>query len=260
MAFQELLYAKSEGVGIITLNRPERLNALNRTILLELIQVLEDATTDNEVRVVLLIGAGKGFCAGGDLKGHPSFETTDPLVREGYVKESHRAIILLHHMPKPVIAAVNGVAAGAGVNLALACDIRLASDTAVFTESFIKAGIMTDMGGSYFLPRIIGLGRAIEMILTAGKVDAAEAHRIGLVNKVFPDADLRSAAFSYAKELANGPRQAYKMAKWAVYTGFQLNLEDALKHEELGQALLLGTEDAGNAVKAFIEKRTPVFK
>ncbi|ABB32451.1 enoyl-CoA hydratase/isomerase [Geobacter metallireducens GS-15] len=260
MGFQELLYEKTEGVGVITLNRPDRLNALNRTILLELIQVLQEATTDNEVRVVLITGAGKGFCAGGDLKGHPSFETSDPLVREGYVKESHQAILLLHHMPKPVVAAVNGVAAGAGMNIALSCDIRLASDTAVFTESFIKAGIMTDMGGSYFLPRIVGVGRAIEMILTAEKIDAAEACRIGLVNKVFPDAEFRTAALSYAKELAKGPRQAYKMAKWAIYTGLQLDLEDALKHEELGQALLIGTEDSSNAIKAFIEKRTPVFK
>lgn len=260
MAFQELIFEKSEGVGIITLNRPDRMNALNREIILELTEALGQAADDAEIRVLLLTGAGKGFCAGGDLKGHPSFETTDPLVREGYVKESHKVTLLLNQIPKPVIAAVNGVAAGAGMNIALACDIRLASETAIFTESFVKAGIMTDMGGSWFLPRIIGLGRAIEMILSAEKVDAAEAYRIGLVNKVFPAADFRLSALSYAKELAKGPRQAYKMIKWAVYCGMQLDLEDALKHEELGQALLLGTEDSGNAITAFIEKRTPVFK
>lgn len=260
MSFQELIFEKTEGVGIITMNRPERMNALNRTLILELIQVLEDAAGDESIKVLLLTGSGKGFCAGGDLKGHPSFETTDPLVREGYIRESHRIVSLIHHSPKPVIAAVNGVAAGAGFNLALACDIRLVSEDAAFTESFIKAGLITDMGGSYFLPRIIGVGRAMEMILTGEKIDAQEAHRIGLVSKVFPSGEMSSEALAYAKELAKGPRQAYRMAKWSIYAGLELDLDAALKHEELAQCLLLGTEDSKNAIRAFAEKKTPVFK
>ncbi|MBE0597308.1 MAG: enoyl-CoA hydratase [Desulfuromonadales bacterium] len=260
MAFQELILEKTEAVGIITMNRPERMNALNRTLILELYQALEEVAGDEAVKVVLLTGNGKGFCAGGDLKGHPSFETRDPLVREGYIRESHRIVSLIHHMPKPVIAGVNGVASGAGFNLALACDIRLAAEDAFFTESFIKAGLMTDMGGSYFLPRIIGLGRAMELILTGEKVDAQEALRIGLVSKVFPSVDMRSASIAYATNLAKGPRQAYRMAKWAIYAGLELDLDAALKHEELAQCLLLGTEDANNAIQAFAEKRPVVFK
>jgi len=260
MGFQCLTLEKTEGVAVITLNRPDRMNALNRTLILELFQAIEESSGDESTKVLLLTGSGKGFCSGGDMKGHPSFETDDPLLREGYIKEANRIVSLIHHLPQPVIAAVNGVAAGAGFNLALACDIRLASEDAVFTESFIKAGLMTDMGGSYFLPRIIGVGRAMEMILTGEKIDAQEAHRIGLVSKVYPSAEMRSASLAYARELAKGPRQAYRLAKWSIYAGLEIDLDAALKHEELAQALLLGTEDANNAIQAFAEKKAPVFK
>lgn len=260
MGYQCLTVEKRDGVAILTMNRPDRMNALNRGLILELTDVLQTLEKDDEVKVILLTGAGRAFCAGGDLEGHPSFETNDPLLREGYIREASQIVLAIHNMPKPVIAAINGAASGAGLNLALSCDIRLASEKAAFVESFVKAGLMTDMGGSYFLPRIVGLGRALEMILTGEKLDAAEAHRIGLVNKVYAAEEFASASLAYARDLARGPRQAYRMVKWSVYTGLQLDLKDALKHEELCQPLLLGTEDSTNAVKAFTEKKKPVFK
>lgn len=255
-----VIWEKTEGVGLITLNRPERLNAMNRELLAGLNETLEEAAADDEVKVILLTGSGKGFCAGGDVKGHPSFETDDPMIREKYIKEAQRIVLQIHRMLKPVIAAVNGVAAGAGLDLALACDIRICSVNAVFTESFAKAGLMNDMGGSYFLPRIIGLGRAMEMIYTGDIIDAQEAYRIGLVNKVHPKADMMSHAMDFAKKLAKGPGQSYRLSKWAVNRAQHTDLEAALEHEMFGQNLLLGTEDVSTAVEAFARKKEPIFK
>ena len=255
-----IMWERREGVGLITLNRPERLNAMNRELLAGLNEKLEQAAADAKVKVLMLTGAGKGFCAGGDVKGHPSFETDNPMVREKYIKEAQQAVLRIHKMPKPAIAAVNGVAAGAGLDLALACDMRMCSVNAVFTVSFAKAGLMNDMGGSYFLPRIIGLGRAMEMIYTGDIIDAQEAYRIGLVNRVYSKADMMSHAMDFAKKLAKGPCQAYKLSKWAVYRAQHVDLEAALEHEMLGQNLLLDTEDVSTAVEAFAEKKEPVFK
>lgn len=253
-------FEKTEGVGLVTLNRPERLNAMNRELLAGLNETLEEASADDEVKVILLTGSGRGFCAGGDVKGHPSFETDDPMIREKYIKEAQQVVLRIHRMPKPVIAAVNGVAAGAGLDLALACDMRICSVNAVFTESFAKAGLMNDMGGSYFLPRIIGLGRAMEMIYTGDIIDAQEAYRIGLVNKVYPKPEMMTRARAFATKLAKGPSQSYRLSKWAVYRAQQLDLEAALEHEMFGQNLLLSTEDVSKAVEAFAEKKEPVFK
>jgi len=255
-----IIWEKTDGVGSITLNRPERLNAMNRELLAGLNEMLEQAAADAAVKVLILTGAGKGFCAGGDIKGHPSFETDNPMIREKYIKEAQQAVLKIHRMPKPVIAAVNGVAAGAGLDLALSCDMRICSVSAVFTVSFAKAGLMNDMGGSYFLPRIIGLGRAMEMIYTGDIIDAQEAYRIGLVNKVYPKADMMSQALGFAKKLAKGPGQAYKLSKWAVSRAQHIDFEAALEHEMLGQNLLLDTEDVNTAVGAFAEKKEPVFK
>jgi 2-(1,2-epoxy-1,2-dihydrophenyl)acetyl-CoA isomerase len=208
----------------------------------------------------LITGAGKAFCSGGDLEGHPSFETDDPLVRAKYIREGGRISLMLYKLPKPVIAAVNGVAAGAGLDMALACDIRIASDQARFTEVFAKAGLMNDMGGSWFLPRLVGLGKALELIFTGDIIDAQEALRIGLVNHVVPQDQVMTKSMELALRLARGPIQSYKLSKWAVYRGLDIGLEAALEHELFGQNLLLGTEDVRNAAKAFAEKKTPVFK
>jgi 2-(1,2-epoxy-1,2-dihydrophenyl)acetyl-CoA isomerase len=249
-----------EGVGIVTLNRPDKYNAMSRPMLLDLAKVLRDASEDTAIKTLIITGAGKAFCSGGDLVGHPSFETDDPVVREQYVREGNQLPLIIHRMPKPVIAAVNGVAAGAGMDLSLACDIRIASERARFSEVFAKAGLMTDMGGSWFLPRVVGLGKALELIFTGDMIDADEALKIGLVNHVVPHDELMPKTMAMAERFAKGPAQAYKLAKWAVYRGLTINYDLASEHELIGQNFLLGTQDVKNAVKAFIEKKSPVFK
>lgn len=260
MESKTILWEKKEGIGVITLNRPEKYNAMNREMLLDLGKILEEAGEDETVKTVVLTAAGKAFCTGGDLSGHPSFETDDPVLRKQYVWEGNRLPLMLQKMEKPVIAAVNGVAAGAGMDLAMACDIRMASERARFTEVFVRAGLMNDMGGSWLLPRIVGLGKALELIFTGDTIEADEALRIGLVNHLFPQEELMTKTMEMATRFANGPTQAYKMAKWAVYRALNIDLDAASEHELISQNFLLGTEDVKSAVKAFSEKKTPVFK
>jgi len=262
MKSETVLWENIEGVCVITLNRPERYNAMSRDMLLDLGRMIEAAGADDAVKTLVLTGNGNAFCAGGDLVGHPSFdkENPGPVMRKQLVWEGNRLPLVLQKMEKPVIAAVNGVAAGAGMDLALACDIRLASDRARFTEVFIKAGLMNDMGGSWSLPRIVGLGKALELILTGDTVDADEALRIGLVNHVIPHEELMAKTMEMAERFAKGPTQAYKMAKWSIYRALNIDLEAASEHELFGQSFLLGTEDVKSAVKSFMEKKMPVFK
>lgn len=255
-----LIWEKKEGVGLITLNRPERFNALNREIMLDLLQVIQEAAVDDEVRAIVITGNGKAFCSGGDLIGHISFETKEPVRRQEYIKEGGLISMALQKVPKPIIAAVNGIAAGAGMDLALACDIRIASEQARFSEVFAKAGLVPDMGGSWFLPRLVGLGKALELIFTGDIIDANEAYRIGVVNYVVPHEELLDKAMEMAGKFAKGPAQSYKFAKWAVYRALSLDLPAACEHEMFAQNLLIDTEDVQNAVQAFREKRTPEFK
>lgn len=257
-----ILWEKTGGVGIITLNRPEKYNAMSRDMLLALGQTIEEAGADESVKTIVLTGTGTAFCSGGDLVGHPSFDKEDPgpVLRKQYVWEGNRLPVVLQNMEKPVIAAVNGVAAGAGMDLALACDIRMVSDRARFTEVFVRAGLMNDMGGSWSLPRIVGLGKALELILTGDTIDADESLRIGLANHVVPHEELMTKTLELAGRFAKGPTQAYKMIKWSIYRALNTDLKAASEHELFGQSFLLGTQDVKNAVNSFIEKKAPVFK
>jgi 2-(1,2-epoxy-1,2-dihydrophenyl)acetyl-CoA isomerase len=257
-----ILWEKNEGIGIITLNRPEKYNAMSRNMLLDLGRILDEAGADESVKTLVLTGTGKAFCTGGDLVGHPSFETEDPgaVLRKQYVWEGNHLPVVLQKMEKPVIAAVNGIAAGAGMDLALACDIRLVSERAKFTEVFVRAGLMNDMGGSWTLPRIVGLGKALELILTGDTIDAQEALRIGLANHVVPHEELMIKTMELAGRFAKGPTQAYKMIKWSIYRALNTDLAAASENELFGQSFLLGTQDVKNAVKSFLEKKPPVFK
>jgi len=257
-----LLWEKNEGIGIITLNRPERYNAMSREMLLDFGRILEEAGADESVKTLVVTGTGKAFCTGGDLVGHPSFDTEDPgpVMRKQYVWEGNHLPVVIQKMEKPVIAAVNGIAVGAGMDLALACDIRMVSETAKFSAVFVKSGLMNDMGGSWTLPRIVGLGKALELILTGDTIDAQEALRIGLANRVVPHEELMIKTMELAHRFSKGPTQAYKMIKWSIYRALNIDLEAASINELFGQSFLLGTEDVKNAVNAFLAKKTPLFK
>lgn len=250
---------RDSGILVVTLNRPEKLNALNRATFDDLKGVLETVAEDDEIKVVVLTGEGRGFCAGGD-RDHPAWGTDDNLDRQRFIREAQNITRMVYDLPQPVIAAVNGVAAGAGLDLALACDLRIASEEARFGEVFSRAGVMPDMGGTFFLPRLVGLGKAMEMILLGDILDAREAERVGLVNRVVPAAELMVETLALAGRLAKGPSRAYRLSKWAVHRGLEQHLEAALENELHGQTQLLATHDAREAATAFAEKREPVFE
>lgn len=253
-------YENRDGIGLITLNRPEKRNAFSAQLISELAEQAVACEKDESVKVVVLTGAGKCFCAGGDLEGHPVFELDNPLDREQFIIKAQQIPLAFHRMPKPVIGAINGVAGGAGLDLALGCDVRIAAEDARFGSMFVSAGLMPDMGGTYFLPRIVGLCRAMDMLFSGVLIDAAEAYRIGLVNKVVPVTELMDRTLEMAQRYARGPSQSYKLTKWAVYQGLEIDLPSALEHERFGQNLLLGTKDVREAARAFTEGRIPEFK
>ena len=249
------------GIAVATLNRPDRLNALTFGMFDELAQLAADVGADDRVRVLVLTGAGRGFCAGLDL-GDAATLPDMPAARflEGQERWS-RAITAFRRLPKPVIAAVNGPAAGAGFSLALAADIRIAAPAARFNAAFIKIGLTGgDCGSSWLLPRIVGLGHAYEILLTGRLVEADEAARIGLVNRVVPAEDLLTAALEVAELIAANSPLGVRLTKQMVQVNVDApSLEAAVELENRNQALAAGTEDMVEAFTAFREKRPPVF-
>ncbi len=262
MDYQDIIYTKEEGIATITLNRPARRNAFSPEMLESIYQALEDAAKDDKVRVLILTGAGQAFCAGGDVKAmaqgfsQPSGKQRG---REGGMGDMP-LYPLLHRFEKPVIAAINGVAVGGGLDIALACDIRIASDKARFAEVYIRRGLIPVGGGTYFLPRLIGIDRACQLIWTGDIIDAKEAERIGLVTMVVPHEELESATRELAEKLVKGPTLAIQRAKRAIYAGLEMDLETTLKYVSSANKELIGTQDRKEGVRAFVEKREPVFK
>jgi 2-(1,2-epoxy-1,2-dihydrophenyl)acetyl-CoA isomerase len=256
MAYETILYGKENGVATITLNRPQALNAFTPQMNAELQAVLKDADEDPGVRCFLITGAGRAFCAGQDLKGR----TRDQRGSLGEsLREKYNPMILrIRRTEKVVLAAVNGVAAGAGCNLALACDLRIASEEARFIEAFVRVGLAPDCGGSLFLPRLVGLSKAMELFLLGEPVDAQEALRIGLVAKVVPPTALAKTAREMAERLARGPR-SIGLIKRAVNRAFLSELESQLEYEAYLQEIAGRSADYDEGVRAFLEKRTPVF-
>jgi len=254
---ETLLLETRDGVRIVTLNRPEVLNAFTAKMGDELRDALREAEQSGDVRCVLLTGAGRGFRAGQDLREHPpGAGSFGELLRTRY----NRIILGMQTMGKPVLAAVNGVAAGAGCNLALAADLRVASERASFIEVFARIGLVPDSGGTWLLPRLVGLGRALEMMMLAEPVDAATAERIGLVNRVVPHDELMTHAMEWAVRLAQGPTRAYGLIKRGVGRSLSGDLRSALDYEAYLQDIAGATEDHREGVAAFREKRTPVFR
>jgi 2-(1,2-epoxy-1,2-dihydrophenyl)acetyl-CoA isomerase len=254
--FENILYEKQNGVATVTLNRPQAMNAFTIPMNGELQQALKDADGDPEVRVIVLTGAGRAFCAGQDLKGR----TPDKKGSLGAsLRERYNPIILrLRRSEKISIAAVNGVAAGAGCNLALATDLRVAAEEAKFIQAFARVGLAPDCGGSIILPRLVGLSKAMELLLLAEPLDAREALRIGLVARVVPANELAAAARRIAEQIAGGPR-SIGLIKRAVNRAMMRDLADQLEYEAYLQEIAGRSADYDEGVRAFIEKRAPIF-
>ena len=256
MEYEMIIYEKANGVATITLNRPQALNAFVPQMNKEVLEALKDGDRDLAVRCFLVTGAGRAFCAGQDLKGR----TPDQKGSLGNsLREKYNPMIRqIRQTEKIVIAAVNGVAAGAGCNLALACDLRVASEEARFIQSFVRVGLAPDSGGSFILPRLVGISKAMELLLLGDPVDAREAHRIGLVAKVFPATEFARSTQELALRVASAPR-GVALIKRAVNHALLSGLESDLEYEAYLQEIAGRTVDYDEGVRAFLEKRTPVF-
>jgi 2-(1,2-epoxy-1,2-dihydrophenyl)acetyl-CoA isomerase len=252
---------KREGrIVTLILNRPERMNALNADLVLALNEALTRVEADPEINVVVLAGAGRAFCAGGDLavigKGRQENNVAElqPILRSGM-----QAVLKIRTMRQPVIAAVHGAAAGAGMNLALAADIRVASDDAMFGQNFAKVGLFPDYGGTFFLPQLVGPAKAAELFYTGEMIDAAEALRIGIVNRVVPLAQLETEAHTLAHKIANGPALAIRAIKEVLFVRDRDELRELLNLEVEQQMKCFYSEDCSEGIRAFFEKRSPKF-
>ncbi len=256
-----MLETREGGVATLTLNRPERLNALNLELGTALADSLARVAADDGVRVIVLTGAGRGFCAGGDLgvigdaHARGVAHELEPLLRAG-----KQIVIQMHTTPKPVIAAVNGPAAGGGMNLALACDIRIASEEARFGQSFARVGLFPDFGGTYLLPRLVGASRAAEMFYTGEMIDARTAERLGLVSRVVAPDRLAVETRALAVRLAQAPPLAVRAIKQVLFGNDLAELERALDFEVKTQMQCFVSEDCGEGIRAFFEKRPPRFR
>ena len=258
---RELIETVTDRIATLTLNRPDRLNALSTPILDGLLEALPRLGADPHVAVVILTGAGRGFCAGGDVKsmaeGTSLLNVEDAVQRLRSRMEVSR---LLHEIPKPTIAMVNGPAAGAGLAMALACDLRVASESARFITAFVKVGFSGDFGGSYFLSKLVGTGKARELYYSGEALDAKQALALGVVNQVVPDFELLDATMALARRLAAGPSIALGLIKQNFNAAENGTLAQLLDLEALHQVQTSRTEDHREAARAFVEKRAPVFK
>lgn len=257
MAYQDIIYTKAEGIATITLNRPDRLNAIVPRMMYEMAEALEDAQNDDEVRVVVITGAGRGFCAGADVKEMAS-ETSGERVEE--LRSVHRMALTLRRCDKPIIAAVNGAAVGAGCDIAMQCDIRIASENARFGEVYVRLGLAPGNGGTYLLPQLVGLEKACELLFTGDIIDAREAERIGLVSRMVPAGELEAATRALATKIAQQPPLAVRAIKRAIRRSLELDFEGTLDYMSNVLPLLRLTEDHREGVRAFAEKRQPQFK
>jgi 2-(1,2-epoxy-1,2-dihydrophenyl)acetyl-CoA isomerase len=260
---QDLIQTVEDGIATLTLNRPEARNALTPTMLSDLAVALQRLALDASVRVVVVTGAGRAFCAGGDVKAMaaahadgsmPSFDE-----RVASLRARSEAARWLHEMPKPTLAVIPGPAAGAGLSIALACDLRIAADDAKLTTAFSKVGVSGDFGGSYFLSQLVGASRARELYFTARIVGAEEALRLGMVDRVAPAAEIEAAGRAYARELAALPTVAVGYMKRNLNIAQRGSLADVLDAEAIHMTRTRDTEDHKAAARAFVEKRTPTF-
>ncbi len=256
MTYETLLVDRTDGIVTVTFNRPEKKNAANGVMWDELLATFREIAASTADRVVVLTGAGGAFCSGADVSGMGG--------GDGHALGAMRHIadvaLALYRLPQPTIAKVRGIAAGAGMNIALLCDLTVASDTARFSEIFARRGLTIDFGGSWVLPRRVGMHRAKELTLLTDIIDAGEAERIGLVNRVVPDGELDKFVDDWAGRLAAGPPIALAQSKRLLNNAIGITLEQALDEEGAAQAINFGTRDTAEAVTAFMEKREPTFQ
>jgi 2-(1,2-epoxy-1,2-dihydrophenyl)acetyl-CoA isomerase len=256
--FQTILTTLSNGVFTITLNRPEVYNAFNEQLTSDLIDAFKEAAKNDEIRVVVLTGAGKAFCSGQDLKDAPTGGGARSL-RDSLERRYNPLIRAIRKLPKPVIAAVNGVAAGAGASLALACDYRIMSENAKLIEVFVRIGLVPDSGSSWFLVRNCGVAKAFELAATGDDIPAQKALALNLANQVVPAADLEAETLKVATAFATGPTKAYGYIKRMIDRAASMSLDEALDYEVFMQEAAGRTQDYTNAVEAFREKRKPEY-
>ncbi|MBM3155359.1 MAG: enoyl-CoA hydratase [Chloroflexi bacterium] len=265
MAYEAIILEKSDGIATLTLNRPDKLNSLNHTILQEMVEAIDDVREDDEIKVLVITGAGRAFCSGADLTSEvygtdpkqPGINRPfrlEPFVSFGTVMKR------LRNFHKPVIAAINGVVAGGGLGMACLCDIRIASEQAKFSAIFVRRALVADCGTTYTLPRLVGIQKALELMWTGDMIDAGEAERIGLASRVVPGDKLMATVREMAVKIANGPSVAIELMKKMVYEGLEANKFSAsLAYESWAQEMCLLTDDIKEATDAFLEKREPKF-
>jgi enoyl-CoA hydratase/carnithine racemase len=259
--YEHIDITEDDRIVTITLNRPEKLNAFAGHMRRDLAEALEEAGSDHNVRVVVITGAGRAFCAGGDVKFMA--ELIERKESEEFCRllgSARRVITAIRQMTKPVIASVNGPASGAGFNLALACDLRIASTAASFSQSFVKVGLHPDWGGTYFLPRLVTPNKACEMFFLGEAIDAHEALHLGIVNRVVKPEELESATRELAERLRDAPPIAIAAAKQAVYMSHSAELEEMLRYENDAQLRCFESHDGREGIRAFLENRAPKFK
>jgi 2-(1,2-epoxy-1,2-dihydrophenyl)acetyl-CoA isomerase len=258
-----LLFRIENGVGWVTLNRPDRKNAMNPEMRDEMFRILDDAVTNEEIRCLVIGATGDGFCTGADLGGSSVGKGGPPHpgdVRRAMSSNLQRLLRLMMDLEKPIVASVNGVAAGFGAHLAYACDLVVAAKEARFIEVFVRRGLAVDAAGGYILPRRIGLQRAKELVFLGDAISAEEAERFGLVNRVVPRAELATVTSELAERLAKGPTFAIGLSKRLLNKSLESDREAALAEEAYAQTLVTQSEDMKEGIKAFMEKREPVFK
>ena len=259
---EELLCSIQDRVAVITLNKPQKKNALGDVLTPALRQTLLTVEEDERVGCVMITGSGDAFCSGGDVSGMGGVSSVPKTKQERITEltlKQKTLTLRLHELSKITIAALPGAAAGAGLSIALACDLRIASDNAFITTAFRNIGLSGDYGGSWFLPRLIGLAKAKELYYTADRVSAVEAARIGLINKVFPQATFREDAFEYASRIANGPTMALGRMKINLNRGISQGLAESLALEATHLIESAGSGESKEAIQAFMEKRQPIF-
>jgi 2-(1,2-epoxy-1,2-dihydrophenyl)acetyl-CoA isomerase len=259
MTFENILLTRQDGISTITFNRPEAFNAMNAGLGSDLVKALEICADDEQTKVIVITGAGKAFCAGGDLAMFKNADNMSDTIRQ-LIKVSNIGILAIRRTPKPVIASINGAIGGAGMSIAAACDLRLCAASAKFKQGFVSAGLVPDSGRTALVPALVGFSKASEIALLDPLFDAEEALRINFVNKVFNDDDLAQETAKIATKLANGPSVAYGIVKTNLNHALFHHLEYQLEIERTGMTNVAKTKDAKEGIASFLEKRKPQFK